>query len=197
MERREALRLLATASALPLIPGELFALLRAARVAADSGAGALRTLNPQQNATVTRMAELILPETDTPGATSARVNEFIDLILTEWYGEQERVRFLEGLTQVDIVSQQYGKNFTECAASQQVNILTVLDQAMAKEVLSGGSAEFREPAPPTDNFFYMLKQLTLTGYFTSEAGAKQALHFQMIPARYDGCITIAPVEPRK
>jgi len=197
MERREALRLLATASALPLIPGELFALLRTARVAADSG-GTLHTLNAQQNATVTRMAELILPETDTAGATAARVNEFIDLILTEWYGEEERERFLRGLANLDSLSQIYGKNFIECTEIQQVKILTELDQAMASEAAAPGTpGDFGEPAPPTHNFFYLLKQLTLTGYFTSEAGAKQALHFQMIPGRYDGCVTIAPAERGK
>jgi hypothetical protein len=45
----------------------------------------LRTLNPHQNATVTAISEIIIPQTDTPGAKAARVNEFIDLILTEWY----------------------------------------------------------------------------------------------------------------
>src|SRR5262245_12567022 len=100
MERREALRLLGSAAMLQLIPGELFAVLRAARVEVDSG-GALRTLHAKQNATVTRMADLILPETDTPGAGTARVNEFIDLIVTEWYNDEERARFLDGLANVD------------------------------------------------------------------------------------------------
>ena len=85
MERREALRLLGMAAALPLIPRESYAILRSARSKVDSDGGALRTLSAKQDATVTRMAELILPETDTPGARAARVNEFIDLILTEWY----------------------------------------------------------------------------------------------------------------
>jgi len=37
----------------------------------------LKTLNPHQNATVTTIAELIIPQTHTPGAKAARVNEFI------------------------------------------------------------------------------------------------------------------------
>jgi len=32
----------------------------------------------------------------------------------------------------------------------------------------------------------MLKQLTLTGFFTSEVGMKQALRYVKIPGRYDG-----------
>jgi hypothetical protein len=200
MERRQALRLLASAIALPLIPGELFAVLHEARAAVDSG-GALQTLNAKQNATVIRMAEMILPETDTPGASTARVSEFIDLIVTEWYNQEERQRFLDGLANVDAVSQKsLGKNFTECAEAEQIKILTALDQAMASEaetLKSKPKGPRMEPAEPTHNFFHLFKQLTLTGYFTSEVGEKQALHFQMIPGHYDGCVAGAPSDRGK
>jgi hypothetical protein len=100
MDRREALRLLATGAVLQLAPGKMFAVIQEARAVIGSQA-APRTLNSQQNAMVTAMAEMILPRTDTPGATDAGVAAFIDLILTEWYDDRERARFLAGLTDVD------------------------------------------------------------------------------------------------
>jgi hypothetical protein len=200
MDRREALRMLAAAVALPLIPEELFGVLRAARAEVDSG-DALHTLSAKQNATATRMTELILPETDTPGAKTARVNEFIDLILTEWYSNEERERFLKGVANVDGVSQKfYGKNFVECTEAEQIKTLTDLDQRMATEAAklkARPRSPRMETADPSDNFFYTFKQLTLTGYFTSEVGAKQALRFQMIPGHYDGCVSLAPAERSK
>jgi len=200
MKRREALRLLGTAAALPLLPREAYAILRAARAEVDSDS-TLHTLSAKQNATISRMAEMILPETDTPGAKSTRVNEFIDLILTEWYNPEERARFLDGLANVDAISQKYfGKNFTDCAEAEQVKMLTEFDQAMAAEaetLKSRPRAARMEPPVPTHNFFHMFKQLTLTGYFTSEVGDKQALHFQVIPGHYDGCVNIAPAERSK
>jgi hypothetical protein len=39
------------------------------------------------------------------------------------------------------------------------------------------------------NFYLIFRDLTLTGYYTSEAGATQELHFEMIPDHYDGCAT--------
>jgi hypothetical protein len=33
-----------------------------------------------------------------------------------------------------------------------------------------------------------MKQLTLTGYFTSEIGATQALRHVAVPGKYDGCM---------
>ena len=186
--------MLATAALSPLLPAESLGWLREARLVADS-AGGLRTLKPKQNATVVAMAELILPETETPGATTARVNEFIDLILTEWCTDAERERFLRGLANVDEASRKsFNKNFADCDHSQQSELIKGLDDAMAAAFAGSQSQECRPD--PTDNFFYTLKQLTLTGYFTSEVGAKRALHFRMIPGHYDGCVAIAP-EPAR
>jgi Gluconate 2-dehydrogenase subunit 3 len=55
------------------------------------------TLNPHQETIVKTMAEMILPRTDTPGATDVGATEFIDLMLTEWYDDSDRERFLSGL----------------------------------------------------------------------------------------------------
>src|ERR1700730_9179808 len=101
MDRREALRLLAMGAALQLAPGKLFAGLREARAFLGTQT-TVRTLDPHQYTTVTAIAELILPRTETPGATDVGVSQFIDLILTEWYNPEERIRFLNGLADVDV-----------------------------------------------------------------------------------------------
>src|SRR5258706_12007993 len=98
MERREALRLLMAGGVLPALPTDLFAFFQGAHPASGY---ALRTLNPHQNDTVVTMIDQIIPATDTPGAKAARVNEFIDVILTEWANDEERRNFLSGLADVD------------------------------------------------------------------------------------------------
>ena len=113
MHRREALRLLATGTALQLAPGNLLFVLREARKLVDT-TSPLRTLNPHQYATVKAMAEVILPKTDTPGATDVGTSEFIDLMLTEWYDEPDRTRFLNGIVEIDLHSKAlFGKDFVE------------------------------------------------------------------------------------
>src|ERR1700740_1144902 len=99
MERREALKLLAATAALPLLSRDAFSLFRAVHEQLPETA-ALKTLDPHQNATVIAVSELIIPQTETPGAKAARVNEFIDVILTDWYDDQERSIFLNGLADV-------------------------------------------------------------------------------------------------
>jgi hypothetical protein len=193
MDRREALRLLAMGAALQLAPGNLFAALREARALLGTQA-TLRTLDPHQYATVTAITELILPRTDTPGATDVGVSEFIDLIVTEWYKPDERTRFLNGLADVDSRTQAlFGKKFVESSPGQQAEILTALGEQMTEEAeaLRDQAQQYRGSSPrPNQNFYYMLRGLTLTGYYTSEAGATRELDFQIIPGHYDGCIDV-------
>ena len=82
MQRREVLRILATGAALQLAPAKMLLFAREVRTLMASQAAPL-TLNAQQAATVATIAELILPRTDTPGATDVGATAFIDLILPD------------------------------------------------------------------------------------------------------------------
>lgn len=190
MDRREALRLLSTGTALQLAPRNLLAVLREARRLLETDA-APRTLNAHQDATVKAMAELILPRTETPGAADVGVSEFIDLMLTEWYDEPDRTRFLNGLAEVDLrTNALFGKNFVDASPDQQAEMLIWLGQTMTAEA---------EPLPRqrrgssrglSRNFYSMFRHLTLTAYYTSEAGATAELHFQVIPDSHEGCAEV-------
>ena len=41
-------------------------------------------------------------------------------------------------------------------------------------------------------FFQRMKELTVTGYFTSEIGATKALEYLPIPGKFEGCIPLKP-----
>ena len=193
MHRREVLRILATGSLLQLAPSSLFAVLGEARSLIQSQTSP-RTLNAHQYGTVKAMAEIIIPRTDTPGATEVGAAEFIDLILTDWYDEAERARFLAGVADVDSRSRTlFEKDFVDCSSLQQSDILTALGERMAEET-GERTRPFRgRGASAPANFYAMLRQLTLTAYYTSEAGATDELHFEIIPGLYQGC----PAEPIK
>jgi gluconate 2-dehydrogenase gamma chain len=189
MNRREALRLLAAGAMVPLAAPRLLAL-REARALVETAAGP-GTLNAHQLATVKMMAEMILPRTDTPGATDVGATEFIDLILSEWYEDDERDAFLNGLGNVDARSQAlFGKDFVECAVPQQSEILIELGEKMMEETdAMPGEKHLSRGSRPTlsKNSYAMLRRLTLTAYYTSEAGATAELHFEVIPGRFEGC----------
>lgn len=179
------LKLLGATAALPLVPRRADAAVRLARsvhrrLASERGVpgAALRVLSPEQNELVTTIAEVIIPETDTPGATSVRVNEFIDLLLAEWSSDADRARFLAGLDAIDHEAQAtYGKRFVELAPADRELILRALDGA--RDSSEGAGRAFSE-----------LKRLTVYGYFTSEAVQKNVLKTNIWPGRFDGCASM-------
>jgi hypothetical protein len=180
MNRREALHLLSgiavSSMLLPSSPEALWELGQVihARLASRTG----HSLDAHQMDLVTHIAELILPETDTPGATSVKVPQFIDLMLTDWYPTTERDRFLAGLADIDArVRRNHGGVFLDLRAADQSALLQTLDGVKGAE----GSAE---------DAFGTVKQLTIYGYFTSEAVMKDVIHYQVIPGRFDGCIPV-------
>jgi Gluconate 2-dehydrogenase subunit 3 len=120
-----------------------------------------------QNETVIALSELIIPATDTPGAKEAQVNRVIDLLLNDEEADAQE-QFLEGLAWIDGRSlTQFQKPFIELTAEDQTSILQPLADPASH------NAEDRQGV----KFFQELKDATLFGYYTSQIGMEQELHY--------------------
>jgi len=198
MQRREALKLLLAGGVLPAVPTDLLGFFRDAHPASGY---TLRTLNPHQNDTVVAMIDQIIPETDTPGAKAARINEFIDVILTEWADEEERKNFLDGLAGVDKQSNElFGKNFVDASHAQQVTLLRSMDESVAAQSARrrrrhGNTIPEDRDKQLRGDFFNVFKGITLHGYYTSEIGFTQELKLEIIPGAHHGCVSL-PAEKK-
>jgi hypothetical protein len=186
--RREALRRLAAggaaAAAAPLWVESLLATAaqHAAHQAAPRTAAAPWTpkvLDARQNELVTVVSELIIPQTDTPGATAAKVNQYIDAVLAEATPEV-RDAFLQGIAWLDLRSEgRFGTRFVNAPPARQIELLTGLSSAAAP--------------PPEDKpgveFFTAIKGMTITGYYTSEVGLKEEIgdDGQVFFVEFKGC----------
>lgn len=181
MRRREAVQFLGAAIAMQFVPRNAQALIELGeRLHRHIGDVPFRTLNPAQQKLVTQIAEMIIPETDTPGATSVKVPEFIDLILTEWATEQEKAAFLAGLDDIDVQAVAMGSpRFLDLAEAKRGEFLTGLD---AKRPAKAGAA----------HAFERIKALTVYGYFTSEPVQVNILKTQMFFNGYDGNVPFTP-----
>ena len=197
MQRREALKLLMAGGVLPALPTNLFAFFQGAHPASGY---TLRTLNPHQNDTVVAMIDQIIPATDTPGAKSARVNEFIDVILTDWADDEERKNFLDGLAGVDKQSNElFGKNFVDASPTQQVALLRAMDESVAaqrvRRMRHGNTIPEERDKQLRGEFFNVFKGITVHGYYTSEIAFSQELNLQIIPGAHHGCVSL-PAEKK-
>jgi Gluconate 2-dehydrogenase subunit 3 len=196
MNRREFLEEIAGISA--LVPGlavltdcpEAFAQQLHARARA---APKLQTLKPRDDAIVTRIADILLPATDTVGASAVGVNRFIDLLLSEAMLEVDRKRFLDGLGEINARCQSlYGTAFPSARTEQQEALVRVLDAQLPlrNPTLPEAAALAKEPLTAERGFGW-LKGLVVLGYFTSEPVARELLKAApIVPGRYDGCVPV-------
>jgi hypothetical protein len=140
------------------------------------------------------MSEIIIPETDTPGAKGARVNEFIDVILTEWATEEDRGHFLDGLASVDKQSNElFSKDLVDATPAQQLGLMRALDESIAMG--PPRPARHGNTVPEWDtqlkgSFFSVFKGVTLHGYYTSEVGFTRELRLEIIPGAQHGCVPV-------
>lgn len=134
-------------------------------------------LNEPQVRLCADMAERILPRTDTPGATDVGIDRFIDLMLNECYPKKDQDNFTRGLELVDQLSNDlYKDNFPTLDEKHQIKVMeniTLTDQEDEKLMA-----------------YNTIRELTLLGYFTSEAGIKANFNYQPVPGRYEGCVSI-------
>jgi hypothetical protein len=181
MRRREVVRFLGAALALPFLPsGAEAAIELGESIHRRLGDVPFRTLNREQQALVTTIAEMIIPETDTPGAKSVKVPEFIDLILTEWASEDEKAAFLAGLTDIDTRAVALGTpRFVDMPAARKVELLTLLDAARADKTGPGLA-------------FARIKALTVYGYFTSKPVEQDVLKVRIFFNGYEGNVPFTP-----
>ena len=193
MERREALRLMGGASVFSVLSSDLLTATLQAQPAANQ-AGALRTLSPAQNEIVVAMSDVMIPATATPGAKAAKVNEFIDLILTGWATEEERKIFLEGLAEADRKTNAlFGHGFAAASATEQAAIVQAFDEELATSRNEKLPEQIRAwEVTLLHLFFAQMRRLTLVGYYTSSIGQEQELKVEIIPGALHGCV---PAEP--
>jgi hypothetical protein len=141
-------------------------------------------LNEEERRTVTAIAEQIIPRTDTPGATDAGVPGFFDRMLAGYYQDKERMIVRNGLRQIATdAAELRGKPFAELSSEDQVMLMKEYDREAYSPRAAG--------ADP--HFFRMMKELTIIGYCTSEAGATKLLKYAAVPGPYRGDIPYSEV----
>ena len=138
-----------------------------------------RVLSARQNEAVVVLTELIIPQTDTPGAKAAGVNRFIDTVLVD-ARPADRERFLRGLAWMDERSRALSsKDFLAATTTEQAALLTRLSTE------GNPDAEDRIGV----EFFQAIKSMTINGYYTTEIGLRQELgdSGQLFLGQFEGC----------
>jgi gluconate 2-dehydrogenase gamma chain len=197
MKRRQVLQILGTTPAVALTISSLVEAEQAkpapegAKPAGAKPAGAAakgphkpKFFNAHEYATVTLLANIIIPKDDRSGSASdAGVPEFIDYTLHDTLADQpaiaaERQTAMRGgLQWLDRECRtRFEKNFVDCTSAQRTEVLD--DIAYPKKAKPEHSHGVR--------FFTMFRDFVATGFYTSKMGIEDLRYMGNVPYQWDG-----------
>ena len=131
---------------------------------------------PQELATITVLGDIIIPKDDVSGSASeAKVPAFIEFIVKDMPEHQTPMR--GGLMWIDRHAfKKNGKNFKDCSKEQQIAIVDEIayPNKAAKEVAQGVA------------FFSLMRNLTATGFYTSQIGVADVGYKGNQPNQWNG-----------
>lgn len=127
-------------------------------------------------ATITVLADIIIPKDDFSGnASEAKVPEFIEFIVKDL--PDNKIPMRGGLKWLDVHAQKtFGNAFIKCAAKEQISIVDeIAYPELAKPHLQQGVA-----------FFSLIRNLTASGFYTTEMGVKDMGYVGNRPGVWNG-----------
>ncbi|MET3115491.1 hypothetical protein AAKU52_003240 [Pedobacter sp. CG_S7] len=139
----------------------------------------IKFFNEHELATITILADIIIPKDGKSGSASdAKVTEFIEFIVKDIPSHQTPMR--GGLKWLDIQSfSRFEKSFADASATQRIEI--VEDIAYPNKVKPGMQQGVA--------FFNKMRDLTASGFFTSEIGVKDLEYIGNTPNKWVGVPT--------
>ncbi len=131
---------------------------------------------PHEMATITILADIIIPKDDVSGSASdAKVPDFIEFIVKDMPKHQVPMR--GGLRWLDMQClTRYKNSFAECNKQQQIEIVDAIAYPKkAKPEMKQGVA-----------FFNLMRNLTASGFYTSQIGVKDVGYMGNAPNQWNG-----------
>ena len=122
---------------------------------------------------INEIGETVIPTTNTPGAKSAKVGEYIAIIVQDCFSENEKKEFKDTLEHINELSNaSYGNSFMKCIEKERVHIISKIEE------------EYED--------FKSFKDLIVSAYLSSKVGMTQFFNYSPVPGRFNGCTSIRP-----
>jgi hypothetical protein len=142
----------------------------------DKKLNAAKFFTDHEMATITALADMIIPKDDRSGSASdAEVPAFIEFIVKDMPDHQVPMR--GGLRWLDMhCLKSYGNAFVDCKSDQQIQTVDqIAYPGTAKPEMQQGVA-----------FFSRLRDLVATGFFTSKMGIEDLGYVGNVPYKWEG-----------
>lgn len=136
-----------------------------------------RFYSEREMALLSRVSDLLLPRTETPGALDVQVPALLDKLMNEWANADTQAAHHDTLATLDArLRTQLGGDFLAAGDGAARETLAAVDEAaFAGEPIEG---------------YRNLKGLITQAYFATEAGALQEAKWVAVPGRWEPCVDV-------
>ena len=137
-------------------------------------------------ATITVLGDIILPKDATSGSASdAKVPDFIEFIVKDMPYHQTPLR--GGLRWLDMQSlHRFEKTFVDCSHTQQIEIVEDIAYPEIKDPIAKTGRKIKPGMEQGISFFGKMRDLVMTGFYTSEIGVKDLGYMGNVPNQWNG-----------
>jgi hypothetical protein len=142
----------------------------------DAKLNAEKFFTPHELQTVTVLSDIIIPADERSGSASqAGVPAFIEFMMKDMPQNQTPMR--GGIRWLDnTCTKRYGKTFVLCTKAQQIELVDqIAYPKLAKPDMTQGAA-----------FFSLMRNLTASGFYSSQMGVKDLGYVGNVPNQWDG-----------
>ena len=149
-----------------------------ANVLSTRPGSAARFYTSEEYALVTRISDLIIPRTETPGAVDANVPGYMDGLMTDWANNETKNAHRSALRQIKVeLDRRASGNFLEASGSEAEQSLVSFDAAAFEQ--DGDASGYKR-----------VKGYVSQSYFATEDGATEELKWVAFPGRWDPSVEI-------
>jgi gluconate 2-dehydrogenase gamma chain len=137
-------------------------------------------------ATIIVLEDIILPKDELSGSASdAKVHDFIEFIVKDVPSNQTPLR--GGLRWIDMYClNHYGKSFKDCDKKQQIELVDQIAYPEVKDAISKTNRVRKPEMMQGVSFFNKMRDMVMTGFYTSEIGVKDLGFMGNTPNKWNG-----------
>lgn len=149
---------------------------------ADSKSWTPLFFKPDEFRAVEALTELIIPTDESPGAKEARVARYIDFIVSaeSEFNSALQLEWMDGLQLLARLSRdKYARSFQELSTGEQETL--VKEMSIPEDNV--------DASHPGYQFYRLVKEMTVEGFYTSRVGLIDALGYKGLDAlsEFPGC----------
>jgi gluconate 2-dehydrogenase gamma chain len=137
-----------------------------------------RFYSEREMALLSRVSDLLLPRTETPGALDVQVPALLDKLMAEWADSRTQITHRATLAALDTrLQMRSGGDFLGAGEAVAQGALAAVDEAaFAGEPIEG---------------YRNLKGLITRAYFATEEGALEEQEWVAVPGRWEPCVDLS------